>query len=392
MIPVEEDSLPSICAKEKTVRAEHDFLVPDYYLNFTCKGPDCRDSCCRNWNVTISMPEYFLLHGLQTDKNLKGKIDRSFRPILNPTREKYAEIAHNHLGDCPLHMDNGLCQLHHRLGEKVMPGICRYYPRGQRVDIAYEASCSNSCEKTLELLFASDALITFETRRLPIWMQSDSKPVAKDSQTEYARTRELLFGILGDRTLPLVKRIMLVGKALYAMDDGSYQDLSSIRENEAMPDPDATMTIEKMMQISRWFIENRPTIASFCQQSETYFSGTNLKESYAAATLRMDEILPLNEIWFEKMLINNLFFRQFPFQDGTKNYPAKFVSLCGTFVFLRYLALGMMNSINSLTDFVDLMSTLFSVITHSRFEHNIALFLGNEEADDFTTLMKMIQI
>ena len=176
--------------KEK-VRAN--FTVPDYYKNFICKGGDCRDSCCVGWKVTIPMDQYFLLHGINCNKKVKEKIDRTFRPILHGNPERYAEIVHTMDGDCPLHKLDGYCLLHETCGEEVLPWVCRYYPRGPRIDYAIEASCANSCEKTLELLFRNEEKITFETKELSFLMTKPSKLPNKEQIELYQKIRKEIF-------------------------------------------------------------------------------------------------------------------------------------------------------------------------------------------------------
>lgn len=104
------------------------YLVPDYYKNFQCKGKECRHTCCQGWDVTISMKEYFRLQSMDCSKKLRGKLDRTFYIISQPTEDRYAMIEKNFDHDCPLHMANGYCMLQCESGENALPAICRYYP------------------------------------------------------------------------------------------------------------------------------------------------------------------------------------------------------------------------------------------------------------------------
>ncbi|HOO44201.1 MAG TPA: hypothetical protein PKU69_03930, partial [Bacillota bacterium] len=61
-----------------------EFLVPDYYKDFKCKGTECRKTCCSGWQVTIPMNEYFRLHGISCNSELRDKIDKTFRTLSQP--------------------------------------------------------------------------------------------------------------------------------------------------------------------------------------------------------------------------------------------------------------------------------------------------------------------
>ena len=195
-------------------RVISDFLAPDYYKDFTCKGKDCRDSCCVDWKVTISMNQYFLLHGLNVDRELKDKIDRAFRPLLNPSQERYAEIVHTYTGNCPLHKDDGYCLLHEKCGEEVLPWVCRYYPRGPKINYLPEVSCANSCERTLELLFRNENPVKFEVKNLEFMMNNPRSRAADSEAKAYKETRDKVFTVLSNREHPLRIRIMNIRSML----------------------------------------------------------------------------------------------------------------------------------------------------------------------------------
>ena len=90
------------------------FLVPDYYPRFRCKGPDCRRPCCGGWPISISMEEYFRLLSVECSPALRRRLDSAFRLADSPDADRYAQICPNYVGDCPMHLGNGLCGLLHQ--------------------------------------------------------------------------------------------------------------------------------------------------------------------------------------------------------------------------------------------------------------------------------------
>ncbi len=368
-----------------------EFIVPDYYQKFSCKGPACRHTCCSGWGVTIPMRQYFNLLGMETDQPLRDKLDRAFRPVLKPTPDRYAEIAHDFRGVCPLHLESGWCMLHAQLGEDALPSVCREYPRGVRTDYANEVSCSNSCEKTLELLFESDAPIAFGRHAKPVRapMQKLGRTVAE--RTLYLRTRACCFEILENRTLSLPSRILMVGRILQALDVDPNVDFRTVDLSVAPAARDIPLTYRVLQNISRWFATRNQSIAEICRDNEAFYQEGDLEAKYDAALRHFETVLPNHEIRFEKMLVNNLFFRQFPFVDEGASFADVFTGLAGTYLFVRFLAIGTMRTQSTPEAFVDAMAAAFRVIAHTRFEHNVGILLRDEDAADFATIAKLVQ-
>ncbi|MFH0993330.1 MAG: flagellin lysine-N-methylase [bacterium] len=370
---------------------KNQYIIPDYYAGFTCKGASCRNCCCSGWSVTIPRTEYYTLLGMSCDKKTRERIDRAFLPVFSPSPDRYAEINHNHLGECPLRMENGYCLLQYRCGEKVLPWVCRYYPRAPRTDHAFECSCSNSCEKTLEMLFALDDKLAFETRELAFDMPVQTPGPTDENQSFYVRIREFCFEILENRTRSLATRILMIGKLMAALDRDRNVDLSSVDLSVPQYVRDVPLTYRLLMNVAGWFTANSHSISQYCHDNDTYYRDGDLLQKYEMAQRHFDAVLPNQEILFEKMLINHLFMRQFPFQDGAETFFDAFVSLCGTYLFLRYLSLSLMLPKQTLTDFVDIMAKTFRVVAHTGFENNIKILLRNENAADFATLAVLIQ-
>jgi len=338
------------------------------------------------------MNEYFTLHGLSCNKSLREKIDRAFRPLHNPSPERYAEITHNHKGNCPLLLDNGYCELHAKCTEEVLPSVCRYYPRGPKFDYAFESSCTNSCEKTLELLFEEEVPISFEKKELTFKLNKTSNSVSNDDRALYHTLRETCFRILSDRTHKLTDRIMMIGKLLSQLDKDKSLPITSIDFSIPLFEININQSLIALINASEWFIENSPSISLLCMEAKQYYSIGELESQYKLALSHFESAFPTHEIMFEKMLVNSLFFRQFPFQDFSANFYEEFISLCGMYAFTRYLSLPIMFGKHQLESFIDLMSKAYRVISHTRFERTILALLKSEEIREYDSLGVFIQL
>lgn len=372
-------------AKEKI---KTDFLVPDYYKDFVCKGKECRDSCCMDWKVNIPMDQYFLLHGLSCNPKLKEKIDRTFRPLVKPTNERYAEIVHNHNGDCPMHKKDGYCLLHEQCGEEVLPWVCRYYPRGPRFDYAFECSCANSCEKTLELLFSNDNKISFEKRNLTFFMRNKEKELSEAERNRYQNVRKACFDILTNREISLTNRILQLGVYLKDQDN-------TLNPNAMSKTFELKANIEENYQIlesvlSR-FNGKYPRLLSLINQVQNVYKDGDYLDKYNKALNSFNNAFPNHEIMFEKMLINDLFFKKFPFNPYSGFYN-QYMTVCGTYILIRYLTINLIESHQSKEALIDLLSRIFTVISHSEFDNNLVQHLQNAgiyKLDQIEILIKL---
>jgi hypothetical protein len=375
-------------AKEKVVR---EFLVPDYYKDFHCKGGNCRDSCCVEWKVTIPMEQYFLLHGLKCKTSVKEKIDRAFRPLLNPTKDRYAEIVHNYDGDCPLHKKDGYCLLHETCGEEVLPWVCRFYPRGPRIDIANEASCANSCEKTLELLFSSSNKLSFEIRSLTFLISKPKEAIPEERKLLYIKVRDNIFSLLTNRDYPLHLRIINLGKYLSVMGENTQIDLNEIDFSFNIPEYDIDENHQLLWSLLEMFDSKYKRLDEQLSEARSNYLLKDVAEVYNKNKEHLERTINNHEIYFEKMLINDLFFKQFPFQNNFSVYD-QYLALCGTYVLLRYLTLNLMTNKSSIDDYIDILAKSFTVISHSEFDKLISSFMKRLEIKELASLSKILQM
>jgi hypothetical protein len=367
-------------------------IIPDYYREFACKGAKCRNTCCSGWAVTISRQQYFDLVGIGCHKKLRAQLDRTFRLIDYPSIERYAEIMHDHQGRCPLHRADGYCMLHKDLGETALPSVCRSYPRGLHTDYALESSCSNSCEQTLELLIGNDDLVKFTTQDLSVDPPVTSQIVSQEDMSFYMQVRNGIFTILADRKYPLPSRILGVGKYLLALDLDRNADLASIDLGLLGHQSSIPQAIELMIRISSNLKELYPRLAIYCDEFANYYQDDDRPKRYEAALNHFNQILSNQEIMFEKILINHLFFSQFPFQDRSRRFGDHFRSLCGTYLFIRHLSITSMLNHQNVDDFIDIMANMFRIISHTKFMNNVAIFLKNENVDELEMLAALIQV
>jgi hypothetical protein len=344
------------------------------------------------------MNEYFHLQGMNCSKKLRKYLDKTFYVINNPTEERYAMVSKNMDHDCPLHMANGYCLLQYECGENVLPSICRYYPRGPRFDLKYECSCSNSCEKVLELLFSNDESISFEETQLTFNLSNNTININEEKKAMYDKTRKICNIILTNREIFLPTRLILMGKVLQhiqkSMDEKQPIKFEKLIVEEMIKDLNITKNIDYALNIQErllaFFAQHSPSIQFYASKALEYYHQGDHVEQYNLAKEHLKTLFPNLEIMFEKIIHNYLFYEQFPFSKQLETLWEEFESLCGVYLFTKYLAIGYMVDKNTLNDFIDVISAAFRLINHTSFNRNIDILLIDENITTLDQLANLI--
>lgn len=369
----------------------HEYLVPDYMPDFACKMGACRSACCEGWPISFTMEDYFRLLGVPCSPELRRRLDGSMQLALHPTPEEYAQITPRYDGQCPMRMADGRCLLHAELGENALAAVCRLYPRGVRVENgAYECSCANSCEAVLELLLAHEAPLTFVRCTLPI------EPPPAPPRAFFFETadrpldiRLFLIARMQDRRYPLPRRLLALGEALHALDDAlTAHDgarVARLLAGEALPpapaapEPGAAQLAFGLHVAARMLtlMDSRSvSIRDYGAQALAFFgTGEGALARYEDAAARFAALIPIWETWFEHMLVNHMFFVQFPYQDRPVSLRDEFIALCAVYVLLRFLCVGWTAEHPAQSAAVDVAAAAFRLIDHTEFDRYAAPIL-----------------
>ena len=392
----------------KNMQETHDFLVPDYFFSFSCKMGGCRAACCEGWPISISMQNYFYLLGIDCKRSLRERLDCGMRMVEHPTEEEYARFNPRYDGDCPLRMEDGRCALQAELGEGVLPDVCRLYPRGIRVeDGLYECSCANSCEAVLELLFKQKEPIKFSFRRLTFHMpEIPNRTSFFETMGMEQKIRMHFIEIIQDRRLLLPQRIMRLGGVLDRMDVALESRDRAMLDRIMQETPTSNAVSEGNMEaeslqfglkIAEHMIElldaHSQSIRACGKAALQYFgSGEDALPRYFAAKSHFEQLFPNWEVFYEHMLVNHMFFSQFPFQDRPESMHSEQVALCAVYTLLRFLGLGCMAERESASDLIDVMSAAFRLIGHTEFDRYAAHMLKKMKSADSESLYRLISL
>ncbi len=386
----------------------HYFRIPDYFPDFSCKMGACRTACCTGWPVSITLQNYFDLLGLECSPDLRRRLDGGLHMCDRPSPEHYAQFSPRYDGDCPMRMEDGRCALHAEIGEHVLPDICRLYPRGIRMERGkLECSCAASCEAVLELFLHRKEPITFIEKELKLVPPALEERTAQFmSMGKEWEIRQYFIRILQDRTMPLPERILQLGYQMNKVDtimqSGDEAGLKAIleEENEKMPGAAADLD-EEHLQSGLWVMEKltalldkrHHSIHDYGEAALSYFGEDDgSMERYLKARGHLEKTFPDWEIFFEHMLVNHMFFVQFPFQDRPESLPQEYTALCAVYMLLRFLTIGWMADKDREEDLIDMCAALFRLIEHTEFDRYAALMLksvGCASPDDAENIIRL---
>lgn len=387
----------------------HLLRIPDYFPFFACKIGTCRHACCQGWPISITLQNYFDLLGLDCSPDLRRRLDGGMHLADNPSPEHYAQFSPRYDGNCPLRMDDGRCALHADVGEAYQPDICRLYPRGIRLEKGkLECSCAASCEAVVELLLHRKEPITFVEKEFSLSLP----PHLEERNIQFAtmgkdwEIRQYFMRLLQDRRLPLSERMLSLGKQIERMDSvmhsGDKAALDALLQEErtvAETTPDVQQTTEDL-QSGLWIAEKltalldarHNSIQEYGEKSLAYFTGDDVMAKYQSAKEHLETTFPDWETFFEHLLVNHMFFAQFPFQDRPESLPQEYTALCAVYILLRFLTIGCMAESENEENLVDTCAALFRLIEHTSFDRYAALMLksvGCATANDLENIMRL---
>jgi len=88
--------------------------------------------------------------------------------------------------------------------------------------------------------------------------------------------------------------------------------------------------------------------------------------SEEAIANRLSQASPHWEAWFENMMVNHMYFSQFPFQDRPVSLKDETVALYAVYVLLRFLAIGAGDGTHECM--ADIAAALFRLVDHTAFD------------------------
>lgn len=333
----------------------NNWLAPGYYPDFQCKADKCRHSCCKRWRIPVSRKEYNKLITMECSKRLNECIQNAFVVPETITEESYRYISFNWLGDCHM-LKDGLCSLYLEKGEQYLPKICRIYPRSlKEVNGIRIASCSNSCEKVIEMIYENYCL--------------DIKDFEMDNEAE-------LFYSVDEKDSEQIKKIQDIIRDRNTTLSQSIIDVCSLinkdefdKDYNSNKDPvDSALDLLKNISVNNDYLK---------ELSDRLSARYKDRNNYYLESKEFENKYPNWMNFFERVINNSMIYVFFPFVDKRFDKTEAYKGLCCSYGLMRLVCVGVSHDSDNKDDLIDAIAFLYHVIEHTAFYYNVSILVEN---------------
>lgn len=197
------------------------YRKPKYYSDFQCIAGSCPDTCCAGWQIVIDEESL--------DRYSHVKSDFGTR-LLNSV-DWYQGTFEQYNRRCSFLNERNLCDIYQELGPEALCQTCRQYPRHvEEFEGLREYSLSLSCPEAARIMLSAKEKTEFE----------EIEDCVEENEEDYLdfdlllfdrleEARELIFSVIQDRSLDLSKRMAVLLRFSFeiqeALDRGKLFEL-----------------------------------------------------------------------------------------------------------------------------------------------------------------------
>ena len=177
--------------------------VPDYYDEFHCIASNCRDCCCRGWEIDVDeeTKDYYMT---VEDSPFGDKL----KSCLGEAEDGTPIFKLNEKGRCPFLNSANLCEICIKMGEESLSEICTEYPRfAIEYGDVLQKCLSLACEEVGRILFSKQdkiSIVDYEDKYVDLEVEESESE--KDRIKFLEKVQNNLIEIFEDDSLTLVER------------------------------------------------------------------------------------------------------------------------------------------------------------------------------------------
>lgn len=305
------------------------FFEPKYFRNFYCIGADCPEDCCFGWRIDFTSAEVEKLKKADCSERLKGLIDKAF--ISNDDKYK---IAFDERGRCPLHREDGLCDIQFELGVDYMSKTCTVYPRCYvKMGSKILCFCNLSCYHVLDTLLNDSQCMTLTstsyTRDVKNLSEHTADIIKKHHELKYHEELFMFFYKMiavseyGMETtlimgLPVAERLTeLVEKRLYGripdILKAFWEELEERFQNAKEYKPDYELKLKFMLELYKKIMPDTKVFDNIMTDGKIDTA------KYTEGERRFNEAFANRSFAFKNIALNMVMERSLPF-DNVSEY------------------------------------------------------------------------
>ncbi len=160
------------------------YKTPSSFLNFSCLGDKCEDTCCRDWEVKLDKIHFDLLNtAMSENKNERSMFEQyiHFNENSITSEHDYAFIRMGVNGYCAMLDDKGLCSIHAKYGVSILGNVCTMFPRIiSRCDNTIELSGALSCPEVVRQCIDDKTPLKFKRFKPSDLPRSKNYPIKRE--------------------------------------------------------------------------------------------------------------------------------------------------------------------------------------------------------------------
>lgn len=373
----------SVLHKTRTFPA----LLPRYVTRFSCLGPDCEDTCCTGWRVTVDK-KTFNAYKQINDQRLGPRFSQDIkRQRSQASDSNYARIELKpDSKECPF-IEARLCAVQRELGESYLSNTCFTYPRSSRnFGGQHEQALTLSCpEAARQALLAADAFDfvegTITVRPDTVSMITSTQGMPLDLMNE---VRVFCLQLMRTDGLELWQRLAVLGVFCESLTNtlaqGGHAAVPALLESfVAMVESGEVVSALSGMQsnhpvqaqVFAIFWQEKVARTASSVQNEVVdaiakglgadpetgrLSSEQLTERYSRGATLLPEALRATPYLLENYLLNEMFRELFPLEGSTPYQH--YLKVVSRFGLLRLMLAAQCNTDGQLPDVAALVHTV----------------------------------
>lgn len=312
------------------------------------------------WHITFGKKDYLSIKRQQGSAELNAALEHSLRRIRKNVNMQYRYGEFMLLGGaCPL-LREGKCGLQLEKGERVLPYVCRTFPRKEMpMPSGYlERALSPACEGVLSLLWELPEGVTFRSDPLKKeeWRTCTYNEEVSPLYAHFSEIRELCIDVLQDRRRSLPQRILLLGMVLKPLSDGETDIPAWLARGRTLLESGETADLLGKDLLLMFLVHNANTLLSirdgdlfFRDAQRTLRSVLGLPTHHAsretvqpgpylAARERFDQEFGDKDYFFENLMVSIFFLKWMPDLSSLEDLWKNYVNFCNLYAAYRFMS------------------------------------------------------
>ncbi len=407
-------------------------IEPNYFKHFHCIGGECKQNCCScSWNITFDKKDYLTVKNAKKSKKLQELCTHAFRRVKKSDNPSiYAQMRMTEEGSCHFLDDNGFCALQKECGYKVLPDVCRRFPRQYFTYLnSAEQYLSTGCEEVVRMLMNLPQGIELtngtsignnksftSTLSIQTMEKANSLPFKY-----YWDIKTLLISIMKNRNYSVEDRLILLGIAFKHIDElivanegdkiPAYIDgliaacaddksmLDDIKDIEPKTNQNAInfanmfKAMSDLNTMPRNFYKKIQLSYGISYEQTEDIEHFTIQISYSKIEKQLGflfNMLSGREYIIENFMLNAILYLNLPFTDTNMSFWDSYIFICQVYSLMLFMIAGNLSETSDDNDIIEAFVIFSRCMFHNKtLRNNLLEFIKSHKS---TTLGSMVYL